>query len=148
MRLLKKLAEACVMVWSLAGKDGKNIQQAEIDIRLTMIRPSGSWMNRVFAAALYLLSLPLWIAAGNLWGNILSRSPRMPKGLIIDLLVPPERADDMLANLQRAYDERWLPKYGARKARRIFLLQATGAVAGFWIDWVRQRLDLIKLFAR
>ena len=71
-----------------------------------------------------------------------------PKGVLIDLLVPPTRAEDMLFALQKTFEDRWVPKYGRRFARKLFLVQSTGAVCGFWIDWVRQRLDILKLFAR
>lgn len=145
MRLLRNLAEARHRVATFGKLE--SYLEAEVNVRAA-IWNSPQVLIRAAAAAFYAFCSPLFLLV------VMVRAwPRMgplgmPKGLIIDLLVPPERADDMLANLERAYDERWLPKYGARKARCIFLLQATGAVAGFWIDWVRQRLDLIKLFAR
>jgi hypothetical protein len=70
-----------------------------------------------------------------------------PKGLLIDLLVPADRADDMLLALQKAFDERWVPKYGARHARCIFMTQSIGSIIGFWIDWMMKHLRLLKFFA-
>ncbi|HWX32257.1 MAG TPA: hypothetical protein VNZ53_33100 [Steroidobacteraceae bacterium] len=70
-----------------------------------------------------------------------------PKGFLIDLLVPADRAEDMLSGLQTAYEERWVPKYGARRARRIFMTQSIGSILGFWIDWMMKHLRLLKFFA-
>jgi hypothetical protein len=70
-----------------------------------------------------------------------------PAGLLIDMLVPAERAEDMLLALGNAFQKRWLPKYGPRGARLIFLLQSTGTVVGYWINWVRKYLNVFKLFA-
>jgi hypothetical protein len=75
-----------------------------------------------------------------------SRKTPAPSGLLIDLLVPPERAEDMLLHLQKAFD-RWSLKYGRRCARRMFAMHSIGAVVGFWIGWIRDRLDLFKWFA-
>jgi len=65
-------------------------------------------------------------------------------GFVIDLLVPAERAEDMLLMLQRAFEERWLPKYGFRRARYIFAVQSIGAVIGYWISWAKQYLSVLK----
>jgi hypothetical protein len=69
-----------------------------------------------------------------------------PKGFLIDLLVPPDRADDMLLELQKGF-ERWVPKYGARCARRMFITHSIGSIIRFWIDGILKRLDLLKFFA-
>jgi hypothetical protein len=70
-----------------------------------------------------------------------------PKGFLIDLLVPPDRADDMLLGLQTAFEERWVPKYGARCARRMFMTHSIGSIIGFWINWMMKHLRLLKFFA-
>jgi hypothetical protein len=70
-----------------------------------------------------------------------------PAGLLIDMLVPAARAEDMLLTLSNAFEQRWLPKYGPRRARLFFLLQSTGAVIGYWINWIKKNLDVLKFFA-
>jgi hypothetical protein len=79
--------------------------------------------------------------------NILGTRGEPPKGFLIDWLVPADRAEDMLLVLQKAFEERWVPKYGARRARRIFMTQSAGAVIGFWINWMMKHLCLLKFFA-
>jgi hypothetical protein len=71
----------------------------------------------------------------------------MPPGLLIDMLVPAARADDMLLALSKAFEQRWLPKYGSRRARLIFLVQSMGSVVGYWISWVRKNLNILRFFA-
>jgi predicted flap endonuclease-1-like 5' DNA nuclease len=70
-----------------------------------------------------------------------------PKGMLVDILIPATRAEDMQLMLQRAFEERWVPKYGARGARRLYMLQSLGAVVGYWINWTMQHLGILKLFA-
>jgi hypothetical protein len=70
-----------------------------------------------------------------------------PKGVLIDWLVPADRAEDMLLMLQKTFEERWVPKYGPRRARRMFLWHAVWSVIGFWINWMKKTLDLLKFFA-
>jgi hypothetical protein len=72
---------------------------------------------------------------------------KAPRGFLIDLLVPADRAEDMLLGLQKAFEERWVPKYGLRRAQRMFLWHAVWSVVGFWINWIRRQLDLLKFFA-
>jgi hypothetical protein len=78
---------------------------------------------------------------------ILVSDARPPKGFLVDLLVPPDRAEDMLLALQGAFEDRWVPKYGARRARHIFMLQSIGSVIGFWINWVMKHIKVFKFFA-
>jgi hypothetical protein len=73
---------------------------------------------------------------------------RRPKGFFIDLLLPTDRADDALWNLQGSYDEKWLPKYGALRAKLIFLAQSLGFVIRFYVDWALKRLKLLDLVRR
>jgi hypothetical protein len=70
-----------------------------------------------------------------------------PKGFLVDLLVPADRAEDMLLVLQKAYEERWVPKYGTRRARRILMMHSIGSVIGFWVNWMVKHLSLLKFFA-
>jgi hypothetical protein len=67
--------------------------------------------------------------------------------LLIDLLIPPDRAEDMLSNLLGGYD-RWVEKYGARTARRIFVALSAWAVLTYWTDWLLRRVKLLELLRR
>jgi hypothetical protein len=70
-----------------------------------------------------------------------------PKGLLLDMLIPSARSEDMLLTLSEAFERRWLPKYGIRKARLIFFVQSTGAIIGYWIGWLKNNLNVFKFFA-
>jgi hypothetical protein len=80
-------------------------------------------------------------------GKALDSDVEPPKGFLIDLLVPTDRAEDMLLGLEEAFEERWLPKYGTRCARRMFMTHSIGSVIGFWINWLMKHLRLLKFFA-
>jgi hypothetical protein len=99
-------------------------------------RPSRSTKRRVFIAF-----------SGHGHGKALDADVEPPKGLLIDLLVPPDQAEDRLLQLQKAFEERWVPKYGTRRARRMFVTQSIGSVIGFWINWMMKHLSLLKFFA-
>jgi hypothetical protein len=71
---------------------------------------------------------------------------KSPKRLLIDWLVPTDRADDMLLALQKGF-ERWVPKYGVRRARRMFLWHAFWSVIGCWINCLMKHLRLLKFLA-
>jgi len=68
-----------------------------------------------------------------------------PRGLLVDLLMPPDRADDVLYNLLARYDH-WVEKHGLRWARIIFFTQSVFAIGMFWSDWALKRLKLLKMF--
>jgi hypothetical protein len=73
---------------------------------------------------------------------------RAPSGFLIDLLIPASRAEDMLLTLTDAFEDRWLPKYGYRRATFLFCVQSSGTVAGYWINWLKGHLDVFwKFFA-
>lgn len=57
-----------------------------------------------------------------------------PKGLLIDALVPPERAEDALYNILGRYDY-WVKKYGMQRARLIFFTQSFVFVVCYWTEW-------------
>jgi hypothetical protein len=68
-----------------------------------------------------------------------------PCGLLVDLFMPPDRADDALYNLLGRYPH-WVEKYGERWARVAFFLQCAGAIGTFWTDWLLKRMKLLKIF--
>jgi hypothetical protein len=72
----------------------------------------------------------------------LKRAHARPKGLLIDLLVPYDRADDILFNLLGRYDH-WAEKYGHRWAKVMFTTQSIGVVLSFWLAWVKK---YVKVF--
>jgi hypothetical protein len=67
-----------------------------------------------------------------------------PRGLLVDMLMPPDRAEDVLHNLLGRYDY-WVEKHGARWARVIFFAQSAGSILTFWTDWAMKRLKLLKM---
>jgi hypothetical protein len=85
--------------------------------------------------------------------GIRQRGPRSrgldeaPKGFLIDLLLPPGRAEDALVNILGRYDY-WVAKHGIRKAHAIFMTQSIVVVVTYWIDLVLRRLKLFSLFRR
>lgn len=79
--------------------------------------------------------LSLWMKGG--------RGLRRPKGFIVDLLMPPDRAEDALFNILGRYDY-WVEKHGTLKARCIFMTQSLGAVLSFWTDWLLKRAKLLR----
>jgi hypothetical protein len=70
-----------------------------------------------------------------------------PKGFLVDLLMPPDRADDALLNILGGYD-RWVKKYGIRTARRMFMTHSAGTVLTFWTDWLLRRIKLLEMWRR
>src|SRR5262245_24026699 len=70
-----------------------------------------------------------------------------PKGFLIDLLLPPDRAEDALFNILGRYDY-WVAKHGVRRARVIFVTQSIFAVISYWSDWLLKRLKLLDLLRR
>jgi hypothetical protein len=69
-----------------------------------------------------------------------------PKGLLIDLLIPAARAEDCRLELDKGY-ERWVEKYGSKRAGRMFAWHSAVIVVGYWIEWARKRLNLLKIFS-
>src|SRR5437879_3778911 len=52
-----------------------------------------------------------------------SAAHHAPRGLLVDLFMPPDRAEDVLYNLLGRYDH-WVEIHGSRWARIIFYLQS------------------------
>jgi hypothetical protein len=73
------------------------------------------------------------------------RERHAPRGLLVDLFMPPDRAEDALYNLLGRYDY-WVEVHGVRWARIIFYLQSAGSIVTFWTDWAMKRLKLLKTF--
>ena len=80
-----------------------------------------------------------WVANGPDEGD----RHELPKGAILDFLLPTDRAEDAIYNLLGRFPS-WVEKYGERRARRMFLTHSLGTVVGHWIDWVLKRWKLIK----
>jgi hypothetical protein len=73
------------------------------------------------------------------------REQHAPRGLLIDMCMPPDRAEDVIYNLLGRYDH-WVEKHGERWARIIFFLQSAGSIGTFWTDWLLKRVKLLKMF--
>jgi hypothetical protein len=80
-------------------------------------------------------------------GDRSARSFKGPKGLILDLCVPSQHAEEASYHLLGRY-EHWVGKHGIRKARLIFATQSIGCVLSFWTDWLLQRVKLLQLMRR
>jgi hypothetical protein len=79
------------------------------------------------------------------WFQLTGQSDQTPPtGFLIDLLVPPTDAEHRVLAIQTAYVERWIPRYGVRRAKWIFRVQVAGTIAGFWINWIKERLDFFS----
>jgi hypothetical protein len=64
-------------------------------------------------------------------GISVTRDPgTAPRGLLIDMCMPPDRADDVIYNLLCRYDH-WVEKHGLRWARIIFFMQSAGSIGHF-----------------
>jgi hypothetical protein len=70
-----------------------------------------------------------------------------PKGFLVDLLMPPDRAEDALFNILDRYDY-WVVRYGMPRARLIFFTQCAGAILTFWTDWLLRRVKLLEFLRR
>jgi hypothetical protein len=97
------------------------------------------WRRGVLAEATDIFSA--WLQAVG----TLAEQRRAPRGLLIDLCMPPDRADDVIYNLLGRY-EHWVEKHGPRWARVIFFLQSAGSILTFWSDWMLKRVKLLKMF--
>lgn len=73
---------------------------------------------------------------GNIWNNGILR------GAILDLLLPHEEAEHRILELDEAMD-RWVMKYGPKKAEILYAWQSLISAALFWFDRV-----VVKVLAR
>jgi hypothetical protein len=71
-----------------------------------------------------------------------------PKGLLLDLLLPADQAEERVYNLTLAYATRWLPKHGPRWAKTIFLVQCFGTISRFYFDAFLVKTGLLKTLER
>ena len=55
-----------------------------------------------------------------------------PKGLVLDMLLPPEASEERLASLFNRYDNSWTKKYPRRIANYLFHWQSWRAVLSFY----------------
>lgn len=81
----------------------------------------------------------------SIFAAVVQRDANAPRGLLIDLFMPPDRAEDVVYNLLARY-EYWVEKHGVRLARLVFFTQSVGSVVTFWCDWLLKRLKLLKMF--
>jgi len=105
----------------------------------------GYWMGEIAgtAAAAIIASMAGAHLSFEIGMKMKSRALRAPSGLLLDLLLPPDRAEDMTYNLLGRYPH-WVDKHGARKANIIFAAQSLGAILCFWCDWVLKRANLLR----
>jgi hypothetical protein len=76
--------------------------------------------SRTFA---FIILSPL-VCLAALFRHSRKRLPPRLGEFIICLFVPPEKQEDRLADFEERFTSLWLPKFGARIARLIYLAQA------------------------
>ena len=67
-----------------------------------------------------------------------------PRAYLVHLLLPLGNPDDFLANLEDIYRQKWVPEFGARRARWIWHCQCIGRVIGFWFETAMSALERIR----
>lgn len=76
-----------------------------------------------------------------------TRRSTPPKGLLIDLFMPPDSAEEAIYNILGRYDY-WAGKHGWFWARVIFMSQSMGAILSFWTDWLLRRSKLLEILRK
>ncbi len=61
-----------------------------------------------------------------------SKSAALPSAYWLELLTPSSLAQDFLANLEELYVEKWVSRYGPRRARLLWLSQCMQFAFGYW----------------
>jgi len=87
------------------------------------------------------------VAVGRILTPPSSTGSNLPRGFLVDWLLPPDRAEEVLVNFLERYPY-WVEKHGVRRARVIFVTQSLGSIASYWTDWLLRRLKLLTLLIR
>lgn len=69
-----------------------------------------------------------------------------PSDFVVTLLTPHAVSEDFIANMEILYEEIWIPNYGLRRARMIWISQSIQLVAGYWIGKVLGLIEKLKPF--
>ena len=80
--------------------------------------------------------------------NIRSRQPLGPNPIFIRAMLPPEMAEDAIANNEHYYESVLLKKHEAKTARIIFYAQNARIVMSHYIGSVRSALELYLKFKK
>jgi hypothetical protein len=67
-----------------------------------------------------------------------------PSSAALSALLPTVMSEDVIANLNEAFQEIWLPRHGAKTARRIWIGQAASIIIRHWIAPIKSLLDRAK----
>jgi RIO-like serine/threonine protein kinase len=70
--------------------------------------------------------------------------PAPPSSAFLSALLPLSVGEDVIENLNEVFKKAWLPRHGARTARRIWRTNATLIVVRFWLSPLILLLDRIK----
>ncbi|CAN7506050.1 hypothetical protein [Pararhizobium sp. LjRoot238] len=57
-----------------------------------------------------------------------------PSSFWFGMMLPSDVGDDFLANMEIKYQEKWLPAFGARRAKWMWRRQCMGMVVRYWFD--------------
>ncbi|RWD33931.1 MAG: hypothetical protein EOS34_17345 [Mesorhizobium sp.] len=64
--------------------------------------------------------------------EVRNHPPASPSSFWIALLMPADKSNDIIANMELLYQEKWLPKYGVRRANWIWKTQALQVIVRRW----------------
>lgn len=67
-----------------------------------------------------------------------------PSSYYLELLVPMGVTKDFLVNLAEIYDENWVPKFGEKRARRLWHRQCIGLVVLHWFNVVTSAAERLR----
>jgi hypothetical protein len=67
-----------------------------------------------------------------------------PSSLLLSALLPLSKSEDVIANLNEIFREKWIRRHGIRSARSIWRLQAALIVVQHWLAPIAVLFDRIK----
>jgi hypothetical protein len=74
--------------------------------------------------------------------DTLPPKPKVLNSVLIRATLPPEMAEDVIANLEHFYETVWKHKHGSKTAFTIFYIQNARVVFGYYLGAVRSALEL------
>lgn len=70
-----------------------------------------------------------------------------PSSWLLAMLLPTTVSDDFITNMEELYATNWLPRYGARKARLIWISQSIQMISKTWMSPVIGLIETVKKLA-
>ncbi len=72
-------------------------------------------------------------------------TPSPPSSYLAELLAPPEKGADFVANLEEVHWDRWVAKYGLKRARILWYVQIGHFALKYWLGVA---VDIVKLMPK